>query len=197
MNKVEGFNKYCGPAVLSILTGKTTDECAAVIGRVNGKHEIKGVHLTDLIIAADRLGFELRDVNPRGGSLFGTISSIIPSNGMYVMMLPKHFVCIEIKDRQAYFCDNHTKEPIPAASSARLSQQVLATRKVIEYPIPQLISDSLLVIKISMGSMWEVKIYRNRIYDIESANVKINLATFYVNSVAELLSLSEQFKREY
>lgn len=37
MNEVKfGMNKYCGPAVLFILTGKDTDECASVISAVNG-----------------------------------------------------------------------------------------------------------------------------------------------------------------
>ena len=44
-----GMNKYCGPAVLSILTGKSTDECARVISSINGSYNVAGVQLNDLL----------------------------------------------------------------------------------------------------------------------------------------------------
>lgn len=36
----QGFNKYCGPAVLSIVTGKSTDECADAISRVTRNYKV-------------------------------------------------------------------------------------------------------------------------------------------------------------
>ena len=153
----EGFNKFCGPAVLSILTGKSTDECAAVITRINGQYNVTGVLLTDLLRACDRLGFDQRAVNPQG-SLFRTLTSIIHKDGMYIVTLDKHFVCVEVKDKKIYFCDNHTKEPIPAASSARLSQNVVALHQVIERervpepPKPIMINDSELEVTIAKQS---------------------------------------------
>jgi hypothetical protein len=130
-----GHNKFCGPAVLSILTGKSTDECAYVIGKINGQYNVTGVQLNDLLRAADKLGFDQIFIEP-GGSLYSTIVRNIQKDGMYIVTLPRHFVCIEIKDKQAYFCDNHTKEPIPAASSARLGMKVVSIHKVIERPKP-------------------------------------------------------------
>lgn len=128
-----GMNKYCGPAVLSILTGKSTDECAKVISKINGKYNVTGVLIDDLISAAIRLGFNSHQV-PAVGSLYRTLTTLIGNDGMYIVTIANHFICIEIKDKKIYFCDNHTKEPIPAASSARLGQTVLDVHKVWKNP---------------------------------------------------------------
>ena len=126
-----GFNKFCGPSVLSILTGKSTDECARVISKINNTYDVKGVLLTDLLNAAKQLGFKTTDMNLGQQSLFGALVSIAPKgNAQYIVTLTNHFVCVEVTDGKLYFCDNHTKEPIPAASSARLSMQVLFIHKV-------------------------------------------------------------------
>lgn len=92
-----------------------------------------GVQLNDLLRAANDLGFD-QVPSIKGNSLFGTLSRIIRDDGMYIITLPNHFVVIEINEKKAYFCDNHTKEPIPAVSSARLGQQVLASHKIIKRP---------------------------------------------------------------
>ena len=134
LNQVtEGFNKFCGPAVLSILTGRSTDECARVIGRINGAFNITGVELGHLLKAADQLGFT-SEQSVSGGSLYGTLVRLAKSDGLYIVTMPSHFVVIEISDRKAYFCDNHTKNPIPAASSARLGQSVVTAHKVFKKP---------------------------------------------------------------
>lgn len=133
LKTVVGMNKFCGPAVLSILTGKSTDECAAVISRINGQYQVRGVLLNDLLLAAERLGFDSKAVDS-AGSLFGTIVRLVHNDGMYIVMVPSHFVTIEVKDKKAFFCDNHTKEPIPAASSARLGQKVISVYKVTKRP---------------------------------------------------------------
>jgi len=131
----EGFNKFCGPTVLSILTGKFTDECAQVISRINGQHNVTGVQLSDLLKAADRMGFDTRTISPQG-SLYRSLTTLVKMNGIYIITVPRHFVCIEVKDGKIYFCDNHTKEPIPAASSSRLMMPVLAINQVIERERP-------------------------------------------------------------
>jgi ABC-type bacteriocin/lantibiotic exporter with double-glycine peptidase domain len=140
-----GQNKFCGPAVLSILTGKSTDECAYTITRINGNYNVSGVTLGDLLKAADRLGFISEAVTPQG-SLFRTLSSLVSNDGMYIVTIPKHFICIEIKDKKIYFCDNHTKEPIPAASSARLGMPVTAVNKVFKKPKPPKLEPSYIIV---------------------------------------------------
>ena len=128
-----GMNKYCGPAVLSILTGKSTDECAQVISKINGQYNVAGVQLSDLLKAADKLGFASQK-SIEIGSLYRTFTNLVKHDGMYIVAIINHFVCIEVQDKKIYFCDNHTKEPIPAASSARLSQPVLAIYRVWKKP---------------------------------------------------------------
>ena len=130
LKPVEGMNKYCGPAVLATLTGRSTDDCAWEISKVNGQYTITGVVLKDLITAAKRMGFDC--IQEAGaGSLFRTLTTIVGRDGMYIVMVPNHYVCIEVKDKKIYFCDNHTKEPIPAASSARMMQKVDAIYRVV------------------------------------------------------------------
>lgn len=137
-----GMNKFCGPAVLSILTGKSTDDCAKVISSINGHYTIRGVELKDLIKAAERMGFETKPVtNVYETSLFRTLTSLVNNDGLYIVMITGHFICIEVKDRHIFFCDNHTKEAIPAASSSRLSMQVLACYKVTKSTNQQLFDE--------------------------------------------------------
>jgi len=129
-----GQNKYCGPAVLSILTGKGTDECARVISRINGQYNVVGVLLNDLLRAADQLGFDQKRIEP-AGSLYGTLVRLaVNGDGMYIITVPNHFVAIEVNNKKVYFCDNHTKEPMPASASARLLQKVLGVNQVIKRP---------------------------------------------------------------
>lgn len=119
-----GFNQFCGPAALSVLTGRNTDECAYAISCVNGQYKVKGVTTPDLVKAADRLGFNLREVQVPGRSLFMVASILSHAEGQYVVVVPKHFVVIEVKDGSIQLCDNHTKQPIKLQNSARLSQKV-------------------------------------------------------------------------
>jgi hypothetical protein len=128
-----GMNKYCGPAVLSILSGKSTDECARVISRINGQYRVEGVQLNHLLMALDKLGFDQMPVNP-ANSLFATLCKIANNDGLYIVTVTGHYVAVEVQDKKIYFCDNHTKEPIPAASSARLQMKVLATHKIVKRP---------------------------------------------------------------
>lgn len=130
-----GYNKYCGPAVLSILTGRSTDECAKVISQVSKQYTVVGVTLTDLMESARRLGFNTENMHIDGMSLFRALLTLAPKgDGTFIVNVPNHWVCIEVTDGKLYFCDNHTKEPIPAASSARLSMPALAVWKLTRNP---------------------------------------------------------------
>lgn len=139
MNEVRfGMNKFCGPAVLSIVTGKTTDECADAIRQITRKYEVTGVYTKDLKLAANLLGFNLTETPFVGHSLYSALTSIADKDGIYIVEITRHFVCIEIRDKVIWFCDNHTKEPMPAASSARLMQGVVGIHKVEEKPRPRI-----------------------------------------------------------
>lgn len=166
-----GMNKYCGPAVLSILTGRSTDECARVISSINGKYTIEGVELKHLLEAASRLGFDFESVTP-AASLFGTLTRLANNDGLYIVTVTGHFVAIEVSDKKIYFCDNHTKEPMPAASSARLQQSVKAVHKVFKRREPMLVKSKVRAKKtLTMDEGYcTVVITEELTYDMEKFN---------------------------
>jgi len=170
-----GMNKYCGPAVLSILTGKSTDECARVISSINGKYTIEGVELKHLIEAASRLGYDCESIGA-GSSLFGTLMRISNDDGIYIVTVPRHFVVIEVNEKQIYFCDNHTKEPMPAASSARLQQRVVAMHKVVKRREPVLMSSKIVATKKYSGGDIQVEIDQQITYDIPKYDKRVSIA---------------------
>ena len=127
-----GFNKYCGPAVLSILTGYDTDQCARFIRRVNGQYNVTGVTPSHLLQAAGLMGFDLETRMPQA-TMHATIVSLISFPGMYVFWTADHYFVIEVtKDKKVLFCDNHSKEPMPAASSARLTQFITGVFQAVK-----------------------------------------------------------------
>ncbi len=140
-----GQNKYCGPAVLSILTGKSSDECADVIRSINGQYHVTGVDINTMLKALGKLGFNyLKITTAEGASLYRTLTHMSCVDGIYVIWVANHYVVVEVVKGKIYFCDNHTKEPIPAASSARLHQKVVSAYLVIKReepkPTPKLVN---------------------------------------------------------
>lgn len=195
-----GMNKFCGPAVLSILTGKSTDECALVISRINGQYNVAGVQLSDLLKAADKMGFDCTLANA-GNTLFGTLMRLALEDGMYIVTVPSHFVVIEVKDKKAYFCDNHTKEPIPAESSARLGQKVLAANKVTKRPAPpepppkpepKLVMIDYNVIISNLG-IWIDKVW---LYENPDDNKKEQIGSFHAKDEKELNTVKQRLLDE-
>lgn len=174
-----GMNKYCGPAVLSILTGKSTDECARVIGSINGKYTIEGVELGHLLQAAERLGFDNEKIN-HSASLFGTLIRLVNNDGVYIVAVAKHFVAIEVTDRKILFCDNHTKEPMPASGSARLEQSVKAIYKVTKRREPLLVTSKIVAVKTltpdSNLTYCVIHVMEKIIYDMEKYNATNTVA---------------------
>lgn len=195
MNEVKfGMNKYCGPAVLSILTGKSTDECASVISAVNGKYDVRGITIDELIKAAKKLRFELKPVNTYGYSLYGSVVHLVNTSGMYLVAVPKHFVAIEVKDGVVSFCDNHTKEPINAASAARMSQKVLGIYRADKLPDPVFVRSEYVITKNEYysGSL-SVSFKRIDHYENPTDNIAKSLGYLSIESEAELASVQKEF----
>lgn len=121
-----GFNVFCGPVALSVITGHDTDECAYQIGRIRGDYKVKGVQVTDLILAAKAMGVsvkpEFEALHKR--TLFFVASTIIKIDGMYLLVLKDHYIVIEVKDCNIHLCDAHSKTIVNLNSSARLMQKV-------------------------------------------------------------------------
>lgn len=125
LSSVQGKNSYCGPAVISAITGCSTDIAEKAIQSVTKTtRPVKGVYTADLCEAFHRLGYKttyythLADT----GSLFYILSVL--SDGMYVLTVPGHFICIEVVGKQRYICDSFRRTPINAAVSARGMQRV-------------------------------------------------------------------------
>lgn len=145
MNNVnQGSNKYCGPAVLSILTGKDTDECVRAIRSVDYAYGGREVKIGDLVKVINKLGMQANLIPELdGASLFATFHNISLHDGMYLILVPRHVVCAEVTNGKILFCDNHTKTPISAENSARLGQRALQVYRIIEIPKPTVILTTL------------------------------------------------------
>lgn len=162
-----GVNQFCGPAVMSALTGKSTDECAAVISAVSGRQEIKAVQVAHLIEAFKRLKFEMKELPRLGYSLFTNLSALSNKPGMYIVLVPKHVVAVEVtEDKKLYLVDNHSKDPLPAEGSARLSQKCDKVYKITELPKPQFLRTEIFFTR----NMNSISIYAKDIYDTEVVN---------------------------
>jgi len=173
-----GHNKYCGPAVLSILTGKSTDECANVISSVSGNYKVEGVELRHLLEAAKRLGFDSERIEHLF-NLYATLVKLSANDGVYIIMVKGHFIVIEILDRKIYLCDNHTKEQIPASSSARLQDKVLAVYKVYKRREPIHIKTTTIVnCKYVEDDNFEIQIHKHVQYDISEHDKMLLVGKF-------------------
>lgn len=177
-----GINIFCGPSVLSALTGKSTDECAAVISAISGRKEIKAVEIKHILEAVCKLRFNYDKIGIRATRLFGVLSELSSKDGLYLITVPRHIVAIEVKESKIYICDNHTKSPIDAASSARLTQSVEEVYKITARAEPKFI-----------GARIEIELKYNNIYlkaidEYEDSrdNVSVNRGQIYYRNSEEL-----------
>src|SRR5258706_639509 len=191
-------NPYCGPAVLSILTGKTTDECAAVFTKITGRRNIEQVYPKEIEAALKILRFDIIPI-ASDCSLFSLFHQIHSNTGMYVVIVPKHVVAVESTIHgSVLLCDNHTKEPINLASMARLGQRVTLCYKVEPKPEPKLLSSSLDVkVDIEASRKLRVTIYRRNEYDDVSMNNSNYKGSFIVDDETELKQIRDEFLRRF
>src|ERR1035437_9439974 len=138
-----GLNQYCGPAVLSALTGESTDRCAAVISAVSGKTVIKAVQREHLRDALKRLRFDVEETNFSGSTLYGVLYRMHHNDGQYVIFIPNHVIAIEVNGDEIFICDNHTKTPLDIKQSSRLTQRVELVWKVQAKAPPKFIENAI------------------------------------------------------
>jgi hypothetical protein len=188
-----GMNKFCGPAVLSILTGRSTDDCAYYISKVNGAYSVRGVTTPDLIKAADKLGFA-SEAAPTGSTLFGTLHKLSQKDGVYIVAITGHFICIEVENKKVLLCDNHTKEPIPVESSARLSQRVEEAHRLWKKPEPPPKPVPVLLDKVIQVSQngWSIDIERLYIYENSMDNRTEYIGELKADTYTDLLEIAEK-----
>ena len=153
----QGYNRFCGPAALSILTGRSTDECASIIQAIEKTLDVQGVKLETMLKACQKLRMKTEMVpTTEGASLFYVLSLLAKNEGIYLIMIKRHYVVIEITvkknpvnpkypESKILLCDNHTKEPLDAAGSARLGSTCLACYRITIKPEPKLIREELAI----------------------------------------------------
>lgn len=144
-----GENQYCGPSALSAITGLGTDECASMLSRITGRAKIVGIGITDMLQALHTWRYTTEWIKAlNGASLYFTLTVLhAKGDGIYLVQVPGHYITIEIKDKQPYICDNHTRSPINAASSARLMQNIVYVYKVVAKKEPKLIDRKVVIIE--------------------------------------------------
>ena len=62
LNRVKGRNGYCGPAVISAITGCSTDDAARSIRENTGRGRITGVTDCELAITMAEFGFRVTEI---------------------------------------------------------------------------------------------------------------------------------------
>jgi hypothetical protein len=194
LKSVHGFNTYCGPAVISAITGESTDRCAAVISAVSGKKEIRAVEWKHLIQTFHRLRFECKQVST-GSTLYGTIIKLSHTNGFYIIGVPRHVIAIEVVDGQVFLIDNHSKDPLPAQSSARLSQMVDIAYKVVPKDTPKFVSSVVQLREVTAQS--QLDIIRLNKYEKTEDDTTTHLGYIKYTDVAELQSIIRSLKDKY
>lgn len=126
VNNFDSFNRYCGPAVLSIFTGATPDDCAEEIGKVLKSFKVTGVHPGDLMKAGEAMGLAFKNIPSfTDRSIFwaGTVMIKLPPS-LYLVSTLTHYIALEVRDGSIYLCDNHTKTEIELQNSSRLGMKI-------------------------------------------------------------------------
>lgn len=129
----ENSNNYCGPAALSIITGLSTSMCAGLVNKVRrkpGYMAVNGVWTEEMLQVLESENFSIESTNPKQlGSIYWVLSTI-KQDGLYLAQLKTHYVVLDIKGNERTLCDNHTRTPIKAGNSSRLSQEVVGLYRV-------------------------------------------------------------------
>lgn len=187
-----GINKFCVPAVMSALTGRSTDECAAVITSINGKQEIKAVNVPDIIKAFKKLRFDIEEQSVPARTLYGVLSSLSSKDGNYLILVPRHIVAIKVENGNIQLIDNASKEPLDASASARLTQSVDKVFKITEKAQPVLVSNSILVERDTY--LYRLNIYRVAHYVNPEDNTKYSLGYIRYDTASELQQIIEAIR---
>lgn len=187
LNEIKGINKYCGPAVLAAMTGLSTDECAAAIQSVTGqKSDIKAIQMYHLITTFNRLRFDMKEIKTFSSTLYGTLSELsVENDARYIIAVPHHVIAIEVVKGYVYFIDNHTKVPIDARGSARLTQRVEQVYKITAKEIPVFVRSEIRLINNHRG----INFVRFSIFKNCEDNVRVDLGYISKASIEELLMI--------
>jgi hypothetical protein len=198
LKEIHGLNTFCGPAVLSALTGRSTDECASVIQAITGQTTIKGVYVRDMVRALNKLKFDIVHVDG-GRTLYGTIIRLSNQDGFYIIVVPHHYVALEVVNKQAYLIDNHSKQPLIASSSARLMQRVEQVLKVIKKEEPKFIGSQIRLDRVMdyKNNAVQLNIFRISRYENPSDDVEMKVGTINFKTIEDLVEVIKSLAATY
>lgn len=145
LHKAEGRNTYCGPAALSILTGKPTHDTARAIREVTGKQRVFGVSNGALERTARHMGLELfvvADYRGNGTSTRPTFTQWLQrrvalreqggkANGTYIVTLTGHYVVVQIDGPHVRISDR-SNHAVSFEKYGRPRKRVKVVWKVVE-----------------------------------------------------------------
>lgn len=130
----QGNNTFCGPAVISAITGISTDEAEAVINSVRGKdsdRKVTGVYNNELSKAFESLGWKAYNIPGVYGRTIYSLMFTMSIPGVYLFFVSHHVIAIEITiSGRRYIIDNHTKNPLNLSNSARIGQKVIGVTRL-------------------------------------------------------------------
>jgi hypothetical protein len=99
LNRPAGHNRYCGPAVISFLTGMTTNDAAAAIRQYSGQRAVRGAHTYHVRPVLHDNGIRTEPVlglEMRGKTLAGALRRLrsekrLTEGRVYLIVAGNHF----------------------------------------------------------------------------------------------------------
>lgn len=129
------------------------------------------------------------------GRLYGNLCYLSDKLGMYIIIIPKHVVAVEVtEDNHIYLIDNHSKSPLPAEGSARLSQRCDAVYKITKKAEPVFLKTEI-KIEVSKYSK-HLNINAIDIYENSEDNINRSLGFIYHKDLEELKAVITRLQRE-
>lgn len=115
VHTLKGRNRYCGPAVIALLTGMTTDDASRLIRTISRKPMVTGTSTKEMLVALDYsdvlhkqvLGHIPRDMKSRP-TIAAWLETIQPEK-LYLVEAGNHWQLIG----SGHFVDGIVKKPVP------------------------------------------------------------------------------------
>lgn len=140
---VIGKNKFCGPMVLSALTGKNTDECSR-LGSIDGNKSLKIMFTSDMSRALHRLNIAYKESayyregkkEPTLKHWFNQELSLSERSMYHVVLVTDHYVLIH-EDKHAgpmVLCSRVRGLWVPLSKHSAARQHVKCIWTIKEWP---------------------------------------------------------------
>ena len=130
LHAITGTNRYCGPAVVSAITGKSTDDVSRIIRTEFNRPYVKGTTWWQLEFVLGQLGW-------RGstGRYLGDRPTLLQwaksaASGTYIINVPGHWIVLRKAGTRVTVADSMNRLPKPIKSFFGKSKHVLRYHQV-------------------------------------------------------------------